>query len=607
MWSHYRTIGALLMLASFVANASEFHVTRWVERVDISPNGSGATVHTEVTGLLLTGNDQWVIPHDDLQVVSDFNGWYTDERGRHVKLKLTDARDRSLVDNTFYSGRKGYFIDLAGPTRFELHYSVTIKELMLVSDLDLRRWRDPDTLQYEVRLPSGFLLYHRDPENAPDSYRHAVDSTTTKGRTVHTFTRTGAVQQRKEALEHHCVDLIDACAVRVLIAHGPLKDDPLRYFCAWNQALMASSSGMDETTRQWAERVTAHAGTAEEKARLLFAEVREHVSYIDVEDHLNAFRPRDPSIVWNNRKGDCKDMANLLCRSLGWVGLNARLALSATVSHPFELDFPCLSSADHVVCLVHAGDRWIPLDATESQCTFGLPSRQIQGRTLLVLDEQGGYYEQMPIVPADSNLRRIDMTFRASGTALQGRFLLDCRGASAWALADGRESRTNTDITSWVGRSLAASAQGLQLDSILLNGPKEQFGAHGNASVHNALRKAVGKWYTSLQFVPYPHDLPRRMVPGTDLVTGEAMLREFAAHVRFPKPISLSPFEPAHVEEAGISFDLSVVQEGADGATITYRYRCPYVRISAELAPAYDRVQAAIENALKRTIVHGTD
>lgn len=607
MWSHYRTIGALLMLASFVANASELHVTRWVERIDISPDGSGATVHAEITGLLLAGTDQWVIPHDDLQVVSDFSGWYTDERGRHVKLKLTDARDRSLVGSTFYSGRKGYFIDLAGPTRFELRYSITIKELMLVSDLDLRRWRDPDTLQYEVRLPPGFLLYHRDPESAPDSYRHTVDSATATGRTVHIFTRTGAVQRRREELDHHCVDLVDACAVRVLVTHGPLKDDPLRYFCVWDQALMASTSGMDETTRQWAERVTAGASTPEEKARLLFAEVRERISYIDVEDHLNAFRPRDPSIVWNNRKGDCKDMANLLCRSLNWVGVDARLALSATLSHPFDLDFPCLSSADHVVCMVRTADRWIPLDATESQCTFGLPSRQIQGRTLLVLDEQGGHYEQVPVVPADSNLRRIDMTLRASEAAMHGRFTLDCRGASAWALADGRESLTNTDITSWVGRSLAASAQGLQLDSILLDGPKARFSAQGKASVHNALRKAAGKWYTSLQFVPYPHDLPCKATPGTDLVTGEAMLREFSAHVRFAKPISLSPFEPAHIEEAGISFDLSVTPEGTDGILITYRYRCPYVRVPVELAPAYDRVQAAIENALKRTIVHGTD
>jgi hypothetical protein len=73
-------------------------------------------------------------------------------------------------------------------------------------------------------------------------------------------------------------------------------------------------------------------------------------------------------------------MAFLIHSILKSYEIESNLALSASITHAFDLDFPSIASADHIICCVKKNGKWIYLDATEISCQYGFPSTQIQGK-----------------------------------------------------------------------------------------------------------------------------------------------------------------------------------------------------------------------------------
>src|SRR6185369_7676613 len=81
--------------------------------------------------------------------------------------------------------------------------------------------------------------------------------------------------------------------------------------------------------------------------RNIFHFVQAKIKYIDIENGLNAFVPRDPNFVLENKQGDCKDMAFLIYSILKGCGIKSNLALAASITHSFDVDFPSVASANH--------------------------------------------------------------------------------------------------------------------------------------------------------------------------------------------------------------------------------------------------------------------
>ena len=116
--------------------------------------------------------------------------------------------------------------------------------------------------------------------------------------------------------------------------------------------------------------------------------VKTSIRYIDIENGINAFKPRTCDEVLYNKYGDCKDMAFLIQKMLEYKGIRSNLALSSTSSHEYQFNFPSIASANHLICIAELDGKYYYLDATEKYGIYSIPSRQIINTAAFIIFEK---------------------------------------------------------------------------------------------------------------------------------------------------------------------------------------------------------------------------
>jgi len=122
------------------------------------------------------------------------------------------------------------------------------------------------------------------------------------------------------------------------------------------------------------------------KVRSIFSWVQQQIRYVAIEDGTNAYIPREASLVFKRRYGDCKDKSSLLRYMLRAAGLKAGLAWVGTRELPYSYaDFPSMAVDNHMVC-VWWSEKGEPvvLDATTRNHIPGEVPASIQGKECLV-------------------------------------------------------------------------------------------------------------------------------------------------------------------------------------------------------------------------------
>jgi hypothetical protein len=376
-------------------------------------------------------------------------------------------------------------------------------------------------------------------------------------------------------------------------------------FRNWYRDLVLPVQELDEAMEQWLNTLVEGASTEDEKIERVFRAVRTRVNYVAIEDALNGFRPRPPALVWSQKKGDCKDMANLLCSSLRYVEVDACLAISSTIAHSVDLDFPTLSSADHVICVVHPAKDRIFLDATESACPLGWPSRQIQDRYVLLMDSSSTAPVRVPPWPADSDLVDTRLELTLEGLDCRGAYNSVSHGMAAVPLIDLATSNTPRTVEEALRSMFDATGRSLRPKQPMLNTLQRSATIQAEVEAISMASRVGDKTYLSLAFLPFPHGRSREVPEGYVLLLGEQMLRRLEAHISIPGSEGWKPFEPVHIERDGIVFDLQALETSPGEIVVRYTYRCPYVRIDRDHREAYNEVNAFIVRNLKRTLIHG--
>ncbi len=129
------------------------------------------------------------------------------------------------------------------------------------------------------------------------------------------------------------------------------------------------------------------------KVRNIFSWVQHQIRYVAIEDGTNAYIPRDASLVFKRRYGDCKDKSSLLRYMLRAAGINAGLAWVGTRDLPYSYeDFPSMAVDNHMVCVwwTEKGSP-VVLDATTRNHSPGEVPASIQGKECLVEKEPSGH------------------------------------------------------------------------------------------------------------------------------------------------------------------------------------------------------------------------
>ena len=176
----------------------------------------------------------------------------------------------------------------------------------------------------------------------------------------------------------------------------------------WYQSLIAQNVEKKDTVCQEVKKIVAGCKTDKEKMKAIYEWVQENIRYIAFEDGMAGFRPQVAHEVLDNKYGDCKGMANLLCKMLECVGIDARMVWIGTRGIPYDYTTPSLAVDNHAICAAIIGKDTTYLDATCEYISMGQYTSSIAGRATMVENGANCILTHVPDVSPRQNL---DTTF----------------------------------------------------------------------------------------------------------------------------------------------------------------------------------------------------
>jgi hypothetical protein len=393
--------------------------------------------------------------------------------------------------------------------------------------------------------------------------------------------------------------------IRVLVYPRNYDGGDYGYYNDWVYNRITAFPPLNQEIKEQIDAIIPDQANASEKSRIIFDWVKEEISYIDIEGGINSFIPRDANVICQRQKGDCKDMSNLLYQSLNYVGVDAYLAVSATISHRFDFDFPSFASGNHMICVVKIEGQIICLDATEDLCKFPKPSRQIQGRSIFIHNAVSGELYRVPIIDASVNKAYVQFNIIIENKQLNGDYSIVMHEMSSYIFKELYHDYSEIDYESYVKNWFDINAEKTKALTIETYENDSLISVTGAVSFSNSIVNSIGnKTYISLKFIPFPHDYSSKIDTNERLLTFYASEVKFEGNVHFDKEIKLQEKEVFDFDEDGFKYSFSVEQTDKKSISINYDYILNEVEItSKEKIKLYNRLNEEIIHSLNSRII----
>jgi hypothetical protein len=201
-----------------------------------------------------------------------------------------------------------------------------------------------------------------------------------------------------------------------------------------------------ETTKK----ITQNLSSDEEKIKAIFYWVKDHIKYVAFEYGYEGFIPREASLVYQRKFGDCKDMSSIITMMARYAGIrDVNLCWIGTRRLPYTYDEVATPGVDdHMIASIDLGGKTIFLDATDTETAYGLPTGFIQGKEALIQRGDTFSIVKVPVVSPESNLQHEHIMLHTHQNTIFGDAILKMYGLSRSNLMhslgdDAREKRFN--------------------------------------------------------------------------------------------------------------------------------------------------------------------
>lgn len=152
-------------------------------------------------------------------------------------------------------------------------------------------------------------------------------------------------------------------------------------------------------------KITKNLASDIDKIKSIFYWVKDNIKYIAFENGYEGFIPREASLVYKRKFGDCKDMASIITDMAKYANIpNVSISWIGTRNIPYsyaELATPAVD--DHMIAIFKNGEDYIFLDATDKETRFGIPTAFIQGKEALLNDNENYKIIPVPILSPEEN------------------------------------------------------------------------------------------------------------------------------------------------------------------------------------------------------------
>ena len=197
---------------------------------------------------------------------------------------------------------------------------------------------------------------------------------------------------------------------------------------AWYRYILKDLSNNETIIKAKAHEIVTGKTDDLEKVKAIFYWVQNNIRYIAFEDGIAGFLPDKAEEVMRKKYGDCKGMANLTKELLKAEGFDARLCWLGTNHIAYDYSTPSLAVDNHMICaLIYKGKTYF-LDATENYLGLNDYAERIQGRQVLIEDNEKYILTHVPATTYTQNLDSEKRVLTVQGSNLTGTVSNEWKG-----------------------------------------------------------------------------------------------------------------------------------------------------------------------------------
>ena len=357
--------------------------------------------------------------------------------GEEFTLKAADVRERSLLSGyVLYSDSKVkefYFPRIRKNCVVEYEYQLRFSSLLYWSDWFFQSHLPVLHSKYTLIIPRHFDF---NVQVLNDKVVPKVDFR--KGKKVFVWETFNKEAIEKEVFMPPAADLASRLAFAPVDFEFDGKTYPSRSWndiAAWYRDISQPGHPPPEDLQLMSQELTSGLPSPEEKMKVLFDYIQEHVRYVSVAIGTGAFKPLPSTEILEYGYGDCKDMTSLLITLLRAAQIEAFPAMLSTTGHRKVLtDMPKVKQFDHVVTAIPSAAGYVWLDPACRNCRFGELPFEDQGAAALVIRPDGGELTSTPETERAENqtYTRWEVTLNSDGSVI-GQVTISATGQEGLA------------------------------------------------------------------------------------------------------------------------------------------------------------------------------
>ncbi|MBL7753537.1 MAG: DUF3857 and transglutaminase domain-containing protein [Chitinophagaceae bacterium] len=361
---------------------------------------------------------------EDLEVVT--KNPQPDGKIKTIKQKDFKANN-AKSESVFYDDMQEYSIDFLGLTvgsEAHITYSVTTQESHFTDPFTFRFHLPVEKVYYELTVPENIKVSFLEKNNPLSLAKFNKEEK--KNETVYSWTAEKVEEEKsydsspgRLFYTPHIIYKVDAYSRKGIERKISESTADLYRWYAGNMRGVNLHPG--ERIRQLSDSICNGAKDHLEKAKRIYQWVQANIRYVAFEAGMEGLVPRDAEAVCTKRYGDCKDMSNLQYSLLKAAGVEAYHTWIGTRRIPYTYaEVPLKNTDNHMIAAMRNGKDWIFLDATDPNCTFGLPADHIQGKQALIgISPTEFELAMVPVIQAKDNFLDERSVIRIEGNDIQ--------------------------------------------------------------------------------------------------------------------------------------------------------------------------------------------
>lgn len=342
----------------------------------------------------------------------------------------------------------------------------------------------------------------------------------------------------------------------------------------------------------------------------IYSWVQRNIRYVAFEDGYGGFIPRSCQSVFQNRYGDCKDMANLLKILYDLAGIEAYRVWIGTWSLPYKQSEVFSPWADnHMVVAVRRdnGSLWV-LDATASENPANLPGIAIQGKEGLVgINDTSFTYVEVPIVDAFQNREVDTIEVFLDGNTLVGNCLSETHGYLGLRMKRRTVSTESSDLRATIAGLFSMGSSKYNVKKILYILDKDAyapFKTEFEFEIPDAAMQTGSKLYINPHLIhpasAYKIDTARRY---TGYDRAWKTQENYVIYFEIPKGYSVN-YCPIDCAAGNNKYHYSIKYERTDDLlTIRMDFLIDFLYLPVEELPAWNNFVKEMERSLGNSLI----